>query len=523
MGRSLKLGLPICGFLVLSACGSRTQAKPDPFGYRQLTTDGGKSASPSLSRDGKFVVYSSDRASLGKQDIWVQDVDRGTSVRVTDDPATDYDPVFSSDGRTIYFSSLREPQGIYRVAASGGEAELVARGATSPRVSPGGEELLFSDASGHLALLRLADHSMRELPENFFNSYSPKWSPDGKEILFSGKAAQGDEIEWWVTSPAGGTPVNTGLVSALRQGGFSDVFAQAWLPGDEIVFAGKRGDQITLWRFQLTPDRRGMADQPVRATNDDSGDFGAAYAAGRLVFERSKGSPNLWSLPVDVNQARVTGELTRLTSTDAQKGSASVSADGQKLLYSEEQDGTFRLVFSDLAKGRQSIVGPAENSFYGVLSADGSRYWFGEGPPGAIDVFARSIKGWRSWWSHSVCALCGMPRSLSRDGKSLLTWSDTENHVDLVDLGTGKARRVLENSGDHFYGPELSPNGDWISFVAGTGKDISARTSHRCERKEAPSNSNGYPQARFRTVFRWRSGLRTKASCTCSTSTARET
>jgi len=64
-----------------------------------------------------------------------------------------------------------------------------------------------------------------------------------------------------------------------------------------------------------------------------------------------------------------------------------------------------------------------------------------------------------------------MPRSLSRDGKSLLVWTDTEpgNHIDLIDLDTGAAHRVLESLSYHFYGPELSPDGDWISFVAKTG------------------------------------------------------
>jgi Tol biopolymer transport system component len=67
-----------------------------------------------------------------------------------------------------------------------------------------------------------------------------------------------------------------------------------------------------------------------------------------------------------------------------------------------------------------------------------------------------------------------MPRTLSRDGKHLLVWTDSEpgNHVDLVDLETGKLHRVLDSVSQHFYGPELSPGGDWISFVAKTGEHM---------------------------------------------------
>jgi hypothetical protein len=67
-----------------------------------------------------------------------------------------------------------------------------------------------------------------------------------------------------------------------------------------------------------------------------------------------------------------------------------------------------------------------------------------------------------------------MPRGLSRDGRSLLVWTDTEpgNHIDLVDLATGKSRTLLESHTYHFYGPELSPGGGWISFVAGAANTV---------------------------------------------------
>src|SRR6202035_4539584 len=101
-----------------------------------------------------------------------------------------------------------------------------------------------------------------------------------------------DRVEWWITTADGATPKSTGLLAALRQRGFSDAFAEAWLPDDDIVFAGKRGDQITLWRVKLSPDRTQMVGAPVRATNDAAADFHAAYAAGQLVFDRVKAAPN---------------------------------------------------------------------------------------------------------------------------------------------------------------------------------------------------------------------------------------
>ena len=264
----------LCFTVLLCGCGHQTNT-----GYRQLTTDVGETTSPSLSRDGKFVVYASDRAQPGNLDIWMQLVDNGTPVRLTNDPARDYDPVFSGDGKTVYFTSLREPNGIYRVPITGGSAELVAKGAVAPHVSPDGQTLVFVAATGNLATLRAGDTSSHNLLQNFASSYAPNWSPDNREILFTGKAANDDAIDWWVVPSAGGVPRKTGLLGSLKQRGFNEAFAQVWLPGDEIVFAGKREDRLTLWRARLSPDRSRIASEPARATDDDAGDFHASYAA----------------------------------------------------------------------------------------------------------------------------------------------------------------------------------------------------------------------------------------------------
>jgi dipeptidyl aminopeptidase/acylaminoacyl peptidase len=61
----------------------------------------GQYQTPELSWDGKFVAFSRDR------DIWVMDLERGSTTRLTLDAAQNLQPRWSLDGRTIAYQSSR--------------------------------------------------------------------------------------------------------------------------------------------------------------------------------------------------------------------------------------------------------------------------------------------------------------------------------------------------------------------------------------------------------------------------------
>ena len=64
----------------------------------------------------------------GNADVYLVRADGGTPKRVTDHPADDSVPSFSTDGQAIYFASTRTGQRqIYRMPVSGGEAIQVTR------------------------------------------------------------------------------------------------------------------------------------------------------------------------------------------------------------------------------------------------------------------------------------------------------------------------------------------------------------------------------------------------------------
>jgi serine/threonine protein kinase len=115
-----------------------------------------------LSPDGKRVAV--NRTVNGNTDVWIIDTARGVPTRFTFDAATDWRPVWSSDGSRVVFQSTRKGKyNLYWKSSSGAGAD---------------ELLLESDLSGQ----------------------SNDWSSDGRFLLFSGTSddPQSGSSDLWV-------------------------------------------------------------------------------------------------------------------------------------------------------------------------------------------------------------------------------------------------------------------------------------------------------------------------------------
>jgi Tol biopolymer transport system component/DNA-binding winged helix-turn-helix (wHTH) protein len=108
-------------------------------------------ASPFLSPDGTHIAMSKFEGD--NVDVWVHDIARDVSQRITFDPALDVSPIWSPDGKTIAFSSGRAGHyDLYKVGAEGGR-----------------EELLYSSNE---------------------NKFANSWSSDGRFLIYSVQAGQ---------------------------------------------------------------------------------------------------------------------------------------------------------------------------------------------------------------------------------------------------------------------------------------------------------------------------------------------
>ena len=131
------------------------------------------------------IVFSADIS--GDFDIYRMDVASGDLRQLTDDPATDLNPVWSPDGQQIVFQSDRDGnQEIYVMQADGSQVQRLTSDPgddTIPAWSPDGRWIVFSadrDGDFEIYVMEADGSHVQPLTVNPTTQDSqPVWAPDG--------------------------------------------------------------------------------------------------------------------------------------------------------------------------------------------------------------------------------------------------------------------------------------------------------------------------------------------------------
>ncbi len=241
----------------------------------------GDAAQPNWSPHGDRIAYWGQHRG-GQRDIWTIAASGGDPVPVTDDAPVDWNPVWSPDGKFLYFASDRGgSMNLWRVAieessgkvlgqpepvttpssysgfmsfsrdgrrlayvqvithnnlqqiafdperekTSGAQTSITqgSKLATNPDLSPDGEWFVFDsvgDKQEDLFIVKRDGTGLRQLTNDVYKDRAPFWSPDGKKIVFF--SDRGGRYDTWTINPDG---------SGLQQ----------------ITFTKERGTQLSIW------------------------------------------------------------------------------------------------------------------------------------------------------------------------------------------------------------------------------------------------------------------------------------
>lgn len=206
----------------VSADGERFLALPPPRGpqLQQITVfnrqgevvqklgEPGLYAAPSFSPDGAHLLVTKNDLQTGQADLWTIDLATGKNTRLTNDTFPKVSPIWSPDGKYIYYSSFRNGDfPVHRRASDGsGDEELVFRYTPGAFVSvsdiSADGKFMVCDSGGIIMMVPLtgdvASRKEIEFLREEFTDGIGRLSPDGRFIAFRSDEAEAERGEVYV-------------------------------------------------------------------------------------------------------------------------------------------------------------------------------------------------------------------------------------------------------------------------------------------------------------------------------------
>lgn len=193
-------------------------ANADGTGTELLIGGEGYDAEPTVSPDGRFVIFTSTRS--GDLELYRYELATGETIQLTDELGYDGGAFFSPDGSQIVWRASRP---------TGEAAETYRRLLADDMVQPGALDIYVANADG------TDKRRVTRLPGA---NWAPFFHPSGEKILFSSNhhtmAEGGREFDLFLID------IESGEMDRVTHSGTFDAFPMFSPDGTKLVFASNR-------------------------------------------------------------------------------------------------------------------------------------------------------------------------------------------------------------------------------------------------------------------------------------------
>ncbi len=358
--------------------------------FQQLTDEPGQELYPSLSPDGKTVIYAG-RAS-GNWDIYSLRVGGKNPVNLTkDSTADDTQPVFSPDGERIAFRSDRDGGGIFVMGATGENVKRVTDFGYNPAWSPDGGQIAFASTIANpearlssqtqLFTVNITTGEKHPITPQTGIAVQPNWSPHGYRIAYWAQV-QGRLNVW--TIPASG-----GEAARVTNDASVD-WNPVWSPdGAWLYFASDRGGSMNLWRAPINEKSGKVLGEiePVTTPSTYAANLSFSRSGSQMAYMQRTQSSHIYRVGFDPLHETAVGQPEPVTQGSRSTGTPNVSPDGEWIAAVEaSQQGNVLVVRRD-GSGLRHLTDDVYRNRIPVWSPDGKLLAFISNRGGRVDIW----------------------------------------------------------------------------------------------------------------------------------------
>ena len=460
------IGLALCGLFIWQ----KWPMSPAPPAFTRLTfaTDS-TSAFPSISREGKLVVFASDRGERRNLELFAQLIGGEGPVQLTRSGTKNRQTDISPDGARVVYESDRDGGGLYVLSLLSRIETKIAGAGFNPRFSPDGSRIAYEGQQGTLYTVAAMGGLTQPVDATTVAAY-PVWTPDGKHLLALVRTGE-TEFDWLVFPLDGARAFSSGARDVFRRQQLGNSTYPPvpgdWL-GDRVIFSAGQKESASLWELTLSPKTFRVSGSAQRLTSGPGANTyprvaSLAESRARIVFVNENIVTQISSFAPTMDQSNAI--LDRLTqdSSLVPNVSPQLSADGSKLAFCSTRLGNRDIWVKNLRTGAETAVAanpwPEEEP---LISPDGSRVAYVSRPGRGA-----AIQIWDSTGStHKLCDDCGKALAWLPDSERLLIAARAPSSLQIWNALTSESRILLPALRKPATEAAVASDGKWIAIAA---------------------------------------------------------